>query len=77
MSGLQWLFVIAAGVAGYLAVSFLIDRSRRTKSEPPPLQPNDSPAEDNRRVFNEVPLSRTGTSKSAWDELGGRGPPPP
>lgn len=79
MSGLQWLFIIAAGVAGYLAVSFLIDRTRRggnlpseQVSEPTPQNGPVQPQSDGRRIFNEEPVQPGATSVSAWEEFKGK-----
>lgn len=79
MTVLQWLFIIAAGVAGYLAVSFLIDRTRRGGNLPSAQESEAvtaiTPAQpqlDERRIFNEEPVQPGSPSVSAWEEFKGK-----
>jgi len=66
MSGLQWLFIIGAGVAGYFAVSYLIDRSRRSTAAPPASN-GPEPQAPQQDVFQRETSSESG--QSAWDEF--------
>lgn len=60
MSGLQWLFIIGAGFAGFFAVSYLIDRSRR--SEKPAANPE-------RPVEAQPEVQQQALGESAWEEF--------
>lgn len=79
MTALQWVFIIAAGVAGYFAVSFLIDRTRRGGNLPSTevsemdseLAP-DQQRPDGRRIYNEDPVRPGAASVSAWEEFKGK-----
>jgi hypothetical protein len=57
MSGLQWLFVLGAGVAGYLGVSFLIDRRKKERV-----------GHSTGRMFDQAAYTPS-ERESAWDEF--------
>jgi len=59
MTLLQWAFVIAAGIAGYAGVSWLIDRNRAAR-ERRTLGAADSAVK---------PTVQTPGERSAWDEF--------
>jgi hypothetical protein len=70
MSGLQWIFVIGAGIAGYVGVAWLIDRGRRANT-PPPAAPTRTAADAASRQAETPapPPLQTGGERSAWDEF--------
>ena len=73
MSLMQWVLVIAAGIAGYVGVSWLIDRSRAARS-PTPVTPGrlpQSPAPPAAQSEAPQPL-RADAERSAWDEFNRR-----
>jgi len=67
MSGLQWLFIIGSGAAGYFAVSFLIERSRRSQSAPISEKLQNPAAQHPTHVD-----AANKPSLSAWDEFQGK-----
>ncbi len=58
MSGLQWLFIIGLGVAGYVLVSFVIDK---VKGDATPTQPTGGEAPP--------PMPVPPPAQSAWEEF--------